>query len=392
PDVDIEKDTHTRCNDMEQLADKNEIQELETEQAQERKVSKIQSIPLDLVNEVIERFRITFAEKKTCVLCGFIAANRRAISSHMAVIHKEEKSNWCIFECDICNKTFKSAAWLSKHKRIHRNDKPYVCPNCSKSFIQSSSLKYHIRTHGKFSCESCKKRYKTRRELEGHECTGEQIFDINEIWIQVEGSNNDASEERISIVQSGLIDSEESQNFCKNCNKRVKSLRQHIHKYHTLTQLVEGPVVEDLRCEYCDRKYSFSTTAFSQSSSLNTHMRQHTGRPEVCELCDKRFCRKAELKLHLSKHRGEKPFLCTECGKAFAQKSHLTEHMAGHGEARPFQCSYCQKAFKKNLLLKEHVKLHQGHKSFKCPLCSYACYKAYRLQQHMKQQRDCWKY
>lgn len=95
-------------------------------------------------------------------------------------------------------------------------------------------------------------------------------------------------------------------------------------------------------------------------ATLRIHMKQHTGKPEECDLCHKRFCRKSELKLHLQKHRGERPFLCTDCGKSFAQKSHLTCHLTMHSEERPYSCVLCEKSFKKKELLKHHMKLHGG--------------------------------
>lgn len=105
---------------------------------------------------------------------------------------------------------------------------------------------------------------------------------------------------------------------------------------------------------------NFSLQGFVSGTTLRIHMKQHTGKPEECELCKKRFCRKSELKLHLQKHRGERPFLCTDCGKSFAQKSHLTCHLTMHSEERPYSCVLCEKSFKKKELLKHHMKLHGG--------------------------------
>ncbi|KAL4805756.1 hypothetical protein BDV18DRAFT_12854 [Aspergillus unguis] len=48
-----------------------------------------------------------------------------------------------------CDKEFARKADLSRHYRIHLDDRPYACPEegCTKQFHQRSSLKIHQRTH-----------------------------------------------------------------------------------------------------------------------------------------------------------------------------------------------------------------------------------------------------
>ena len=38
--------------------------------------------------------------------------------------------------CDVCKKNYKSKTYLSVHKKIHSNDKPYKCEDCDKSFLK----------------------------------------------------------------------------------------------------------------------------------------------------------------------------------------------------------------------------------------------------------------
>lgn len=51
-------------------------------------ISKINIVDPEEVDRVIEEFKNRFSNNRTCIICGFIAANRRSISSHMAIFHK----------------------------------------------------------------------------------------------------------------------------------------------------------------------------------------------------------------------------------------------------------------------------------------------------------------
>ncbi|KAF7241391.1 hypothetical protein EYD10_12111 [Varanus komodoensis] len=60
--------------------------------------------------------------------------------------------------CPICDKAFRTAYLLLKHKVIHQEDKPYKCPECGKAFIELMRLKRHQKIHARerpFYCEEC---------------------------------------------------------------------------------------------------------------------------------------------------------------------------------------------------------------------------------------------
>ncbi|XP_044752676.1 zinc finger protein 184-like [Coccinella septempunctata] len=124
-----------------------------------------------------------------CPICGKLTCtSRTALREHIRN-HSESKS----FQCDLCQRTYKSMGRLKMHKkshfrmnnicpicpystmsksdfnthlRVHTNERPFKCSfeECGKAFKTNSALCIHIREHLKIkmlSCEFCD--YKTNR-------------------------------------------------------------------------------------------------------------------------------------------------------------------------------------------------------------------------------------
>lgn len=103
----------------------------------------------------------------------------------------------------------------------------------------------------------------------------------------------------------------------------------------------------------------------NNNDSLNTH-----GKGFKCQLCDRDFTQKGNLKTHLMTHSGERPYECPTCGKNFTQKGNLDTHVKIHTETKDHKCQYCDRGFTQRGNLKTHIRsIHTKEKPYACGHC-----------------------
>ena len=72
----------------------------------------------------------------------------------------------------------------------------------------------------------------------------------------------------------------------------------------------------------------------------------HTGKKDVrCQVCERKFSRKGDLKRHMLIHTKVKAHECDICKKAFSLRSNLVKHFRVHLGEKPYGCSDCEKWF-----------------------------------------------
>ncbi|XP_030291854.1 zinc finger protein 436 [Sparus aurata] len=131
-----------------------------------------------------------------------------------------------------------------------------------------------------------------------------------------------------------------------------------------------------LRCPTCPK-------TFSRATSLNVHMKTHSGeKAHSCSYCGKRFGRADLLKSHKRTHTGERPYSCNICSKTYAHPSQLRIHKRVHTGEKPYSCSHCGKRFNEHNQLKVHLRTHTGERPYSCQECGKTFSNAGNLRIH----------
>eukprot|EP01083_Nonionella_stella_P280165 952969_1 len=135
------------------------------------------------------------------------------------------------------------------------------------------------------------------------------------------------------------------------------------------------------KCNLCQKE-------FVLKHNLKKHRKTvHAKEMLWCDVCGKQFTSQSRLNTHVqSVHENLRPFQCEICTKKFKTKSNLAEHIHGvHQKLRPFGCQICTKMFKTKSSRTKHVKrVHENQKSDQCEICGKKFGSKYNLKEHVE--------
>ncbi|XP_066543006.1 PR domain zinc finger protein 14 [Hoplias malabaricus] len=224
-----------------------------------------------------------------------------------------------------------------------------------------------LQVDGQIFYESC------RELLPGHELLvwyGEHYVQFLGIPLALKEFGHDGE------VTTPTEDSAEGYS-CDRCGK-VFAYRYYRDKHLKYTRCVDRGD-RSFPCSLCSR--SFEKRDRLRIHILHVHEKH---RPHKCSVCGKSFSQSSSLNKHMRVHSGERPYKCVYCSKAFTASSILRTHIRQHSGERPFKCSHCGKAFASHAAHDSHVRrTHAKDKQLTCRVCGCVCPGAQQLQQHI---------
>ncbi|XP_077595050.1 histone-lysine N-methyltransferase PRDM9-like isoform X1 [Stigmatopora nigra] len=323
--------------------------------------------------------------------------------------------------CSDCNRTFKQASHLRRHKlSVHGNRRPYCCSLCQRSFSQASGFIRHQAVHRKpdetNAAENSQPVGESREEAP-------DPLDITRAELPEDTANGAEPE------------ADEQRYICSECGKNARS-KAALKKHKTLVHDRLHPYV----CSLCKR-------CFGQYSDLTRHLQRHRtrrkGRPRVrapprspadmpfgCAECLLDFSTVDLLQLHVrsshAEERGEenlpefvpqvsegmdenlpharprrhiarlvtktdpdsageevaKRFCCNRCKQSYGDPEELRAHECA---GRRHACVICGATFGKLLFLRRHERTqHPGEPEWRCEHCGKDFASSAGLEQHRR--------
>jgi len=208
-------------------------------------------------------------------------------------------------ECKVCKKVFRTRKLLSGHNSKIHTPKPYACEDCPKAFVDWLNLRRHAYQYhpanAKKTLDLLTK--KTPETVASVPKTDSEMTSLNE-------EEKEAAELKRKI--SEVLDEEDILMDKSGMNSSRKRIG--VDKTNQDETVSFQSILANAMAKKNDSEENIDEVDLDTEESLE------------CNICDKLFESSAKLKRHKVIHNGDKPYACDVCESAFNQKANLKRH------------------------------------------------------------------
>lgn len=300
--------------------------------------------------------------KLMCSFCGKTYCSQISLNFHIDATHNEIR-----FPCDLCDKSYSFKSALYKHRQVfHIEGRTKKCPHCEFKAGSKHEIKLHFNNHhnlnrkstrADISCVQCGMQFHNESTLKRHDfyMHGGILMRHRKKCMFCEEPLVHSDKARRHVTQVHLHGKKPLRQcgYCKVEIKLYEDYKQHIESH-------PGVYI----CITCGDAH-FTQESLDIHQQIHARIQMHL-RKFFCDFCPHRTFTKAQMLVHMTKHR-RLPELhtCEICGKGFKIASSLYTHRLYHNEGT-IPCNMCDKKFVRKAELKNHVmKEHTLEKPFK---------------------------
>ena len=246
-----------------------------------------------------------------------------------------------------------------------------------------------------FQCHICSRKFPRDNVLQKHLVTHSEFPQIYKCEICQKEFDNMKGYGKHKL---NFHDRENQRKPCEICKMEVLDLQRHMRIHDSKKEntceicdktfsnrgnlkihlLTHEIKTKDFKCKYCSKEFTFL-------KYMNRHIElvHETADKVTCEICEKQIKPKL-LYLHQRQHE-EPKFSCEICSKKFFRKGNLKLHQKVHldsEEIEKFKCDICSKEFSTKCNMNRHKKSHGGEQKIQCSICTSQFSEKSDLQKH----------
>ncbi|XP_042306472.1 zinc finger and SCAN domain-containing protein 30-like isoform X2 [Sceloporus undulatus] len=226
---------------------------------------------------------------------------------------------------------------LAQHRQSHVGEKLYQCFKCRKTFRSAAALYGHLRIHrSKAGSKSRERHLGAASPSEGHEEQSKFTEDYHQ-----------QRRKKPENVCSRLL------------LKMPQDKMATIHEPGHGSETQQGKETVETPCEPI-------MLSEGQASSVTETATQVWVKKLLYSQRDKTCPSKAEFQMEDSPYRRKMFFKCSLCAEIFTNKVSLDEHQVVHRGAKLYECPICRKKCSRMNGLMKHLKIHTREKPLEC--------------------------